>query len=107
VFEAEGGDQIPVWFEPGRVLFSVLIGSHNQAGLGAGGANEFEHLFIAVQGLGSPVLGDFGEQAMLDGIPFGGAGRVMSDRDGEPEGIAQLGLDFDLPGPGSATIAAA
>jgi len=43
---------------------------------------------------------------MLDGIPFGGAGGIVSDGNGEAEGIAQLSLDFGLPGPGSAAIAA-
>jgi len=31
----------------------------------------------------------------------------MSDGDGDAEGVAYLGLDFGLPGPGSATVAAA
>ena len=44
---------------------------------------------------------------MLDGIPLGGAGGVVSDGDGETEGIAYLSLESDLPGPGSATVAAA
>ena len=44
---------------------------------------------------------------MLDGIPFGGAGGIVSDRDGEAEWIAQLRLKFGLPGPGTATVAAA
>jgi len=74
--------------------------------LGAGGANEFEHLFIAIQWLGSPVLGDLGEEAVLDGIPFGSAGRVMSDRNDESECIAQPSLEFGFPDPGSATVAA-
>ena len=44
---------------------------------------------------------------MLDGIPFGGAGGIVSDRNGEAEWIAQLSLNFGLPGPGTATVAAA
>jgi len=98
---------VRVGFETGRIFFSVQIGSDNQAGMGTGGANEAEHFFIAVQWLGSPVLGDLGEQTMLDGIPFGGAGGIVSDGHGEAEGIAQLSLDFGLPGPGTATVAAA
>ena len=58
VFEAKRGDQTRVGFEPGRILFPVQIGSHNQASFGTGSADEVEHLFIAVQWLGSPVLGD-------------------------------------------------
>jgi hypothetical protein len=83
------------------------MGGHDHASLSAGRANEFEHLFVAVEWLGSPVLGNFGEQAVLDGIPLGGASRVVSDGDGDAEGIAYLSLKSDLPGPGSATVAAA
>ena len=44
---------------------------------------------------------------MLDGIPFGGPGGIVSDRDSKAEWIAQLCLNFGLPGPGTATVAAA
>src|ERR1035437_9363732 len=43
VFETERGYQTPVRFEAGRIFFSVQIGSHNQARLGTGSANEVEH----------------------------------------------------------------
>ena len=91
----------------GWILVSVEIGGHDQASLSAGRANEFEHPFVAVERLGRPVLGDLGEQAVLDGIPFGGARRVVSDGDVDAEGIAYLSLQCDLPRPGSATVAAA
>ena len=107
MFETERGDQARVWFETDRIFFSIEIGGHDQSGLGTGGANEFEHLLVAVQGLGGPVLGDLGEQTMLDGIPFGGARRVVSDRNGDAECIAQVRLDFGFPGPGGATVATA
>src|ERR1035437_9372281 len=107
VFEAKRGDQTRVGFEAGRILFAVQIGCHDQARFGTGSADEFEHLFIAVQWLGSPVLGDLREQTMLDGIPFGGSGGIMSNRDGETEWIAQLCLKFGLPCPGTATVTAA
>jgi hypothetical protein len=44
---------------------------------------------------------------MLDGIPLGGARRIVGDGDRDVEGIAYLTLEFDLPEPGSATVAAA
>ncbi len=43
---------------------------------------------------------------MFDGIPLGGTGWVMSDRNGDMEWVAQLTLNFRLPGPGSTTVAA-
>ena len=82
------------------------MGGHRQSGLSMGGADELEHLFVGEQWLSSPVLGDLGEETMFDGIPFGGAGRIMSDGDGEAEGVAQLSLDFGLPGPAAVAIAA-
>src|ERR1700693_6084320 len=62
--ETEGRDQLRVWFQTCWILFAVQISGHNQAGLGAGGANEFKHLFVAIQWLGSPVFGNLGEQTM-------------------------------------------
>ena len=44
---------------------------------------------------------------MLDGIPFGSSRRVVSDSSGDAKWIAQLSLDFGLPGPGTAPVAAA
>ena len=44
---------------------------------------------------------------MLDGIPFGGAGRVVRDGDNESELIAQLPLNFLLPGTTPRAITAA
>lgn len=55
----------------------------------------------------SPVLGYLGEQAMLDGIPFGSASRVVSDGDGDAKRVAQLVLEFCFPGLGAAIVAAA
>jgi hypothetical protein len=61
--------------EAGWILVSVEMRGHHKAGLGVGGANEVEHLFVAVEGVGRPMLGNLGEQAVLDGIPLGSAGR--------------------------------
>ena len=44
---------------------------------------------------------------MFDGIPFGSASRIMSDRYGERKRIGQLGLDFGFPGMAAATVTAA
>jgi len=52
------------------------------------------------------VFGDLGEQAVLDGVPFGRACRVVSDCSGDAKWVAQLSLDFSFPGPGTATVAA-
>lgn len=44
---------------------------------------------------------------MLDGIPLGRAGGIVSDSHGEAEGIDQLRLQFRFPGVSTITIAAA
>lgn len=44
---------------------------------------------------------------MLDGIPFGGAGGIVCDRNREAECVAHLSLNFGLPGPGAAAVATA
>lgn len=44
---------------------------------------------------------------MLDGVPFGSAGGVMSNGYGEPKGVAELALQFGFPGAGTTAVAAA
>ena len=44
---------------------------------------------------------------MLDGIPFGSAGGVMSNGYGEPKAVAELVLKFGFPGADTAAVAAA
>src|SRR6266850_5278891 len=86
---------------------TVEVSRDREAGSGAGVADEVEYFEVTVERLGSPVFGDFGEQAVLDGIPFGSAGGVVSNGYGEPKAVAELALKFGFPGAGTATVAAA
>ena len=43
---------------------------------------------------------------MLDGIPFGSAGGIVSDGYGQGKGVKQLGLELGFPGVIAATVAA-
>src|ERR1700676_4080524 len=43
---------------------------------------------------------------MLDGVPFGSSSRVVSDGDGDAKLVAQLGLEFCFPDPGTAIVTA-
>src|ERR1041385_4720324 len=86
---------------------SVEVCRYGEPSSGAGVADEVEDFGVTVQWLGRPVLGDFGEQAVLDGIPLGSAGGVMSNGDGEPKAVAELVLKLGFPGAGTATVAAA
>ena len=85
---------------------TIEVGSDLEAGLGSGGAGVVENLLIGVEWFAGPVSRNLGEEAMLDGVPFGSTCRVMSHRHGEGKGIGQLGLDFRFPGMTSATVAA-
>ena len=55
--------------DPCRVVPPVEVSGDRQTGLGLRGADEFEHLLIAVQGFAGPVLRDLGEEAMFDRSP--------------------------------------
>ena len=73
-------------------MSTVEVSGDGEAGTGAGVADEVEDFGVAVKWLGGPVFGDFGEQPVLDGIPFGSPGGVMSNGYGEPKAVAELGL---------------
>src|ERR1035438_4362808 len=106
-FEGETPDLLWIGGCTGWIVFTVEGSRDREAGSGAGVADEVEDLGIAVKRLGGPVFGDFGEQAVLDGIPFGSAGGVMGNGYGEPKAVAELALKLGLPGAGTATVAAA
>jgi hypothetical protein len=79
-----------------RILSSIPVCGDRESGTSAGGANEIEHLLIAIQWL-RPVLGDFREQTVLDGIPFASAGGIVSYVGSEVELVAQyctMGPEF-------------
>jgi len=86
---------------------AVEVSRDCEPGSGVGIANEVEDFGVTVERLGGPVFGDFGKQAMLDGIPFGSTSGIVSDSHGEPKAIAELSLKFGFPGSGTATVAAA
>ena len=50
--------------------------AYAQAGAGGCGAQVFEDGWIIGERPCGPVFADFAEQAVLDGIPFGGCGGV-------------------------------
>src|SRR6185369_11347635 len=86
---------------------SVEVGRDCEPGSGAGIADEVEDFGVAIKRLGGPVFGDFGEESVLDGIPFGSARGVVSNGYCEAKAVAELGLQFGFPGTGTATITAA
>ena len=61
---------------------------------------------MADQRLAAPVLGDVGEEAMLDLVPFAGAGRKVATVTASPVSLAKR-LQFAFPQPDPRTVAAA
>ena len=82
--------------DPRRIGVGVQGRLHGQAGAGVGGADQLDDGFIARQRLTAPVLGDGGEQPMLDLVPFAGARREMAHRDRQA-GLIGPALEFPFP----------
>ena len=91
----------------GEIVATVEMSVDRQAGLSSGGTNKVEDLLIAVERFASPVPGDLGEEAMLDGVPFRSAGGVVGYGKSEAVGISQLGLEFCFPSAATITVTAA
>ena len=92
--------------DAGRVVAVQGRRSDTQPGLGGGRADELGDDFVGAQWLAGPVPADLAEQTMLDGIPFGGPGRVVRKSDAQAQAIAQLTLNLSLPGATLSPIAA-
>src|SRR5258708_14158976 len=88
------------------VLPSVEFTAHGEAGFGGGGGDQLDDDPIGDEWLGTPVLADEGEEAVLDFVPLAGAGRQVVDHDVEAEFVGQL-LQFAFPQPYPRTVAAA
>ena len=88
-------------------MLAVQVSRDCETGSGARVADEVENFGVAIKRFRGPVFGNLGEQAVLDGIPFGSAGGVVSNGYCEPKAVAELGLKFGFPGAGAATVTAA
>jgi len=88
------------------VLSGVDVAGDSEARACGGCGNELDDDLVRDQGLAAPVLGDEGEHAVLDAVPFAGAGRVMGDGDGQAGLVGEV-LQLELPEPDAGAIAAA
>ena len=61
---------------------------------------------MADERLAAPVLGDVGEQSVLDAVPLAGAGRQMDDRHGEARLVGEA-LQLAFPQMNAGAVAAA
>jgi hypothetical protein len=73
---------------------TVEVSSDRQAGLSSGRSNEVQNLLVAFEWFACPVLGDFLEEAVLNGIPFGSARWVVGDGKSQTERVGQSRLEF-------------
>ena len=86
-------------FDARRIAVGIDLALHLQAGLGRGGGNQLDDGLVADEGPTAPVLGDERKEAMLDLVPFAGAGRKVADRDDDAElciGLDMIGQVSDL-----------
>ena len=88
------------------VSVGVQRALHAQAGAGRGSGDQVHDDFMADQRLAPPVLGDEGEEAVLDLVPLAGARWKMSQRDLQA-GFVRQALQLPFPQPQARTVAAA
>ena len=94
------------WFGAGSIVATVEVSGDRQAGLSSGEAYKVQDLLIAVEWFAGPVLGDLGKEAVLDGIPLGGASGVVGNGESQTKRVGQLRLEFGFPGAATRAIAA-
>ena len=80
--------------------------AHDEAGVGAGGGDQFDDDLVGEQRLASPVAGYEREKPVLDPVPLGRTGRQMADDQCEA-GFVGEPLEFGLPEPAAGAVAAA
>ena len=57
-----------LWFGASGIVATIEVSGDGQAGFGFGRADEVQDLLIAVEWFASPVLGDLGEETVLNGF---------------------------------------
>ena len=71
-----------------------------------GVGDEINDRLICLEWSSAPVLGDPGEESVLDLVPFAGAGRVMGHNDFQ-SGRGGESREFVLPEPGAVSVGSA
>jgi len=94
-------------FDSSIIVFGDETAIDRESGGGGRFLDELEDQRIVLQRDACPVFADFAEETVLDGIPFGGAGRIVTDGDRELVTVDQLLLESPLPEATLITIAPA
>ena len=93
--------------DPLRVVARVERAGDGKPGGSTGLADEAQDGGVIDQRLTGPAFADLGKEPMLDGIPLGGAGGIMTDGDEQPEAVREFFLQRMLPEIGVGPVAAA
>jgi hypothetical protein len=93
-------------FDALRIAALVDVANDGEAGIGSSGADQLNDDLVADERFAAPVLGDIGKEAVLDAVPFAGAGRQMGDGYNEA-GFVGKALEFTLPEADAGAVAAA
>lgn len=104
-FKSEPVELLGSGFDARGIVTAIEVGGYGQAGFGGRGSDEVEDFLVAVERFTRPVFRDFREETVLNGVPLGSAGGVVSDRDVEGEAVGELGLQLRFPSAAAATIA--
>ena len=89
-----------------RIAALVDVASDGEAGIGRSGADQLDDDVVADERFAAPVLGDVGKEAVLDAVPFAGAGRQMGDGYNQA-GFVGKALEFTFPEADAGAVAAA
>src|ERR1700694_4629036 len=90
--QVQGGHLFVGNFETRWVVVRDQACLHGQARLRGRLTNVSQRELEGAQRTTRPGLADLAEQSVLNRIPFGGAGRIMADRDGQAKAIGHLRL---------------
>src|SRR3981189_3542111 len=102
--EVDGFDVGVGHLDAGRLGVLIEFAANLETGLGRRSCDQLDDDLTADEGFAAPVSGDEQEEAMLDLVPFAGAGRQVTHGDGNAEFVGQL-LKLDLPQSAGRTIA--
>jgi hypothetical protein len=72
--DIDGSEFVVGDLDAGRVDHGIELAADLETGFGSCRADQLNNDLMADQRLSAPVAGDEGEQAMLDLVPFAGAG---------------------------------
>ena len=106
-FKGDGSELSVGYFDALRVFPVDELCGHAQPGVGGGGTDVVEDRPVAAQRVAGPVLADLAEQAMVDGVPLGGAAGVVTNGDLEVVRVGEAGLECILEATDAWGVAAA